>query len=105
MDFYDYEAPSGSSVRKSVDFLVPFATGEKIHHEFVNSKVSFDKKRADNKEPGYTIGAGFQPGTAVEVLSLASYFNDSLSKIVHKLLHRDDRFPDWQLLLNAAEKQ
>ncbi|HVZ24573.1 MAG TPA: alginate lyase family protein, partial [Sediminibacterium sp.] len=102
-DFYHYLSPAASSISKSVQFLVPFVRGEKIHREFVNSKVSFDKKRADNKEPGYTIGAEFQPATAVEMLSLAAYFDKSFNSIVRQLLHRDEPYPDWQLLLNASE--
>lgn len=103
-DFYSYQSPSGSSIRQSVQFLVPFATGEKIHHEFVNSKVSFDKKRADNKEPGYTIGADFKPRTATEALALAAYFDHGLVKTVQGLMQTSERYPDWELLLNAARE-
>jgi hypothetical protein len=103
-DYFTYQSPSGSSIQKSVAFLVPFATGEKIHHEFVNSKVSFDRKRADNKEPGYTIGADFQPATAEDALSYAAWFNDADTPIIQKLLHTGERYPNWQLLLNAARR-
>src|SRR5690349_24767337 len=42
--------------KKSIDFLIPFVRGEKIHREYVNSTVAFDQKRANNKEPGFEIG-------------------------------------------------
>lgn len=102
VDYYQYEAPSGSSIKKSVAFLVPFVTGEKVHQEFVNSKVSFDKQRADNKEPGYSIGAPFKPGTAVEVLSYAAYFEPVHAAIVRKLLAVEDNYYNWSSVLNAV---
>jgi hypothetical protein len=104
VDYYAYTSPSGSSIQKSVLFLQPFATGEKLHPEFVNSKVSFDKKRADNKEPGYTIGANFEPSTAVETLSYAAYFDPTNTEIVKKLLHTTDGYTNWQMILNAVRK-
>lgn len=103
-DYFIYQSPSGSSIQRSVAFLAPYATGEKIHHEFVNSKVSFDKKRADNKEPGYTIGANFKPEAATEVLSYAAWFDAGYNTIVQKLTQNNTPYPNWQLLLNAVRK-
>ncbi|MES2332485.1 MAG: alginate lyase family protein [Bacteroidota bacterium] len=104
-DYYGYVSPSGSSIQKSVAFLAPFATGEKVHHEFVNSKVLFDKQRAENKEPGYTIGAEFKPQTSVDVFSYASYFEPGYSVIVKKLLNTTEEYANWQLLLNAVRNK
>ncbi len=103
VDYYIYTSATGSSIQKSMAFLAPFATGEQVHHEFVNSKVAFDKRRADNKEPGYTIGADFKPETAVGVLSSAAYFEPRYMIIVKKLLNTSNRYPDWQSVLNAVE--
>lgn len=103
-DYFIYQSPSGSSIQRSVAFLAPYATGEKIHHEFVNSKVSFDKKRADNKEPGYTIGANFKPEAATEVLSYAAWFDAGYNTIVQKLTQNNTPYPNWELLLNAVRK-
>ncbi len=82
--FYGYEAPNGASLRKSVDFLVPYFTGKKTHAEFVHSRVGFDKKRADAGEKGYKIGALFNPEKARHVLELASFFEPSLLEILAK---------------------
>lgn len=101
-DYYNYISPSGSSIQKSVAFLVPFVTGEQVHPEFVNSKVLFDKQRADNKESGYTIGAPFKPGTAAEVLSYAAYFEPIHSVTVKKLSGVADNYYNWQSVLNAV---
>ncbi len=94
VDYFAYTSAKNSSIQKSVAFLVPFATGEQVHHEFVNSKVAFDKKRADNHEPGYTIGADFKPQSAVEVLSLAAYFDPAYINTVKKMLNTSDINPN-----------
>jgi len=103
-DFYRYTSPSGASVQKSIDFLIPFVSGEKTHPEFVNSTVAFDKKRADNKEPGYQIGAPFKRTAGVPVLVLASYFEPSCMAVVRETLNTSATYPTWQAIINAARK-
>jgi len=104
VDYFTYTSSAGSSIQKSVTFLVPFATGDQVHHEFVNSKVAFDKKRADNKEPGYTIGADFKPEAATGVLSSAAFFDPRYTTIVKKLLNTSETYPNWETVLNAVEQ-
>jgi hypothetical protein len=101
-DYFTYVSPSGSSIQKSVEFLVPFVTGRKVHHEFVHSKVPFDRQRAENKEPGYIIGANFKPKTAAEVLSYAAYFDPGYTAIVKSLLNPQDIYSEWQSVLNIV---
>ncbi len=101
-DFFTYASPSGSSIQKSTAFLIPFVTGDSIHHEYVNSKVAFDQKRADNKEPGFVIGAAFKPEAAIEVLSFAAYFDTTYSTIVKKMMNTDNVYPNWQSVLNKV---
>ncbi|WP_160292132.1 alginate lyase family protein [Pedobacter lusitanus] len=104
VDYFNYLSPSGSSVQKSVGFLIPFVTGEKKHQEFLNSKTPFDKKRAENKEPGYAIGHDFDPETAIEVLSYAAYFQPGYHSVVKKLMTASGTYPNWQLVLNGVRK-
>jgi len=103
-DYYNYVSSTGSSIKKSVDFLIPFVTGEKTHGEFVNSKVAFDKRRADNKEPGYEIGAKFVPTKGIPVLIQASYFQPSCMDVIKKVLNTTIEYPTWQAVLNAVRK-
>ena len=103
-DYYHYTTPSGSSIEKSINFLVPFVSGEKLHPEFINSSVAFDKKRADNKEAGYQIGAPFKQTSGVNVLIQASYFDPSCMNIVKKVLNVSTNYPGWQAVINAARK-
>jgi hypothetical protein len=103
-DFYHYTSPSGASIEKSIQFLVPFVSGEKLHPEFVNSTVAFDKKRADNKEAGYEIGAPFKQTSGVNVLVQASYFEPSCMNVVRKVLNTSMNYPNWQSIINAVRK-
>lgn len=103
-DYYHYSSLSGCSIEKSIDFLVPFVSGEKLHPEFVNSSVAFDKKRAVNKEAGYQIGAPFKQTSGVNVLIQASYFDPSCMNIVQKVLGVSTNYPSWQAVINAARK-
>lgn len=99
---YALQSPTGASVKKSVDFLLPFMTGEKTHGEFTNSRVKFDRDRAANGEKGYVTGHLFEPKNGIVVLSLASYFDPSLLKIIQQVGGSD--YYDWQLALNQVRK-
>jgi hypothetical protein len=105
LDLYDYSGSSGSSLRKSVHFLVPYCTGEKEHHEFVNSRVEFDRKRAANGEKGYVIGHLFRPEEGLRALSLAAYFDDSVDPVVTRLASGDPKDTQaWTLVLDQAAR-
>ena len=103
-DFYHYSSPSGASISKSIEFLIPFVNGEKLHPEFVNSKVAFDKKRADNKEPGYQIGATFKQTAGLPVLIQASYFDPSCMDVVRRVLKTSATYPTWQAVINTVRQ-
>jgi hypothetical protein len=104
-DYFNYESETGSSIKKSVDFLVPFVTGEKTHGEFLNSHVAFDTKRAKNNEKDYQPGAKFNPLNGVHVLEQAAYFNSKYLAAIQQVTpgnsHHND---DWQLILNKVRK-
>lgn len=104
VDYYTYEAPSGASIRKSVEWLLPYLDGRKTHAEFVNSKVEFDRKRAENGEAGYKAGTPFDPKSGIGVLLLAAYFDGALLDQARRLLGTDASYPAWQTVLNEVEK-
>lgn len=103
-DFYNYETDKGASIAKSVAFLVPFVSGEKTHEEFVNTKVAFDKARAKNSESGYVSGTLFKPSEGVETISLAAWFNPQFLDTVRKAKNDNQKFPNWQTVLNEVAK-
>jgi hypothetical protein len=103
-DFYRYLSPSGASIEKSIQFLIPFVSGDKMHPEFVNSTVAFDKKRADNKESGYEIGAPFKQTSGINVLVQASYFEPLCMDVVKKVLNTSATYPTWQTVINSVRR-
>jgi hypothetical protein len=105
VDLYDYTSDEGASLHKSVNFLVPFCTGEKSHHEFVHSQVAFDRTRAENGQSEYEAGHLFHPEEGFMALCLAEYFDVSLDPVIGKLAGQNrDMMASWRLLLNTANR-
>jgi hypothetical protein len=98
-NYFSYQTANGSSIKKCVDYMTPFMTGEKTHPEFVNSKVAFDLKRAQNNEKGYAPGTLFEPKNGIETFALAAYFDDGYADIIRKAAH-DDNYFNWRLAIN-----
>lgn len=101
-NYYAFESPVNSSVKKSVQFLLPFVTGEKTHGEFANSKVKFDRDRAANGEKGYVAGHPFNSKNGIVVLSLAAYFDAAMLKTIQQVA--GNNYFDWQLVMNKVRK-
>lgn len=104
INYYPWQSPTTSSIQKSVNWLLPYLTGEKTHPEFVNSTVNFDKQRANNNEPGYKSGTLFDPKNGIATLLLAAGFDSDLLPIARRLLESDASYPAWQTVLNTIMK-
>ncbi len=103
---YEWVAPNGASIKKSVDFVVPYARREKVHAEWVNTQVDIDRRRAAAGIPHYQPGRPYDPVQAVPLLEEAEFFDPSLGPIVADLVGRPgSRFPTWRLVLNAALRE
>lgn len=102
VDYYSYVSDKQSSIKKSVEWFVPFVTGEKTHGEFVNSTVAFDKKRAMNGQAEYKAGTLFKPAAGLKTLALASYFDPQYIDVIKKAKANGSNYPDWQLVLNKV---
>lgn len=101
VDYYSWRSPTGSSIRQSVGWLVPFVDGRQTHAEFVNSTVDFDRRRAQNGEKAYQAGTLFDPKNGVATLVLASRFDAGLLQTARQVLGTNVRYPTWQAVLNA----
>jgi len=102
-DLYDWESPDGSSIRRSVEYVVPYATGEKTREEWRNTTVQLDRRRAEAGLEAYRPGRLFDPQDALELMELAAYFDPALLRVVlHLTGSPAKRFPTWQTLVNAA---
>lgn len=104
VNYYVYQSGSGSSIQKSVAWLLPYLNGEKTHPEFVNSTVNFDRERAKNNEPGYKAGTLFDPKNGAPTLLLAAYFDPSLLPLARQVLATDAVYPAWQAVVNYLMK-
>jgi hypothetical protein len=78
-----HTAKTGSpSVEMAVDWLIPFATGQKTHMEFVHSTVAFDAARDKAGEKGYS--GAWDPRTSIELLALATWLDPKYGPALEK---------------------
>lgn len=98
-NYFTWKTANGSSIKKCVDYMAPFMTGEKTHAEFVKSTVPFDVKRAQNNEKGYAAGTLFEPKNGVNTLALAAYFDCGYDKIIKQAMRNAD-YLNWRMALN-----
>ncbi|HEY4337839.1 MAG TPA: alginate lyase family protein [Puia sp.] len=103
-DYYHYLAPSGASLAKSVEWLLPYLDGRQTHAEFVNSTVEFDRRRAQNGEAGYKSGTLFEPKSGIATLVLASYFDEAKLPLAQRLAGSGEAYPNWQAVINALRR-
>ena len=102
---YRWTSEDRGSLEKSVDFVVPYALGEKTHEEWRNSRVALDRRRAEAGLEKYRRGRLFDPQDALELMEEASYFDRDLIAVVRQLTASDaQRFPTWQTLVNEAAR-
>ena len=99
---FTFVSQKETSIKKSVDWLLPYMTGEKTHAEYVNSKVEFDRKRAQNNEKSFEIGHSFQPSQGIYEIVLASYFDKSYLSVLDKIEKTEKDSWEWQLVLNKV---
>lgn len=75
-NLYWYTAENGAQLARAMRWLLPFAEGNAVHREFVNSSVSFDSRRA---KAGLKDYAGYwDPLRAKGVFRLAVILDKSL---------------------------
>ena len=86
-DLYEYTDSLGTSIKKAVEYTIPYISGEKIRKEWVNTKVELDKKRAAAGLAEYQPGKLFDPEDAIPMLNCAVYYN-----------------PDWFELICGCKK-
>ncbi|WP_434662547.1 alginate lyase family protein [Klebsiella sp. MISC125] len=82
-NWYDFKSPSGSSLRKGVDWLVPYMDGDKTHEEFVNTKSEFDRVRRSIGMKDFK--GNFKPQRAAPLFWVAASIDDKYSYIAEKL--------------------
>lgn len=69
-DWLTLRADNGVTLAVAIDWLVPYASGEKTHQEYVNTTVKFDLQRRDAGVPGFT--GQWEPKSSDQLFWLAS---------------------------------
>jgi hypothetical protein len=100
-DLYNYVSPSGSSIRKSVEFTWPYASGEKQREEWTNSKVRLDKERAASGLTKYQAGSLFDPKDAIPLFEWAGYYKPEWYSIFKENVMENNYLATWTAMVNS----
>lgn len=74
---------NGASLGAAIDWLVPYATGQRSHQEFVHTHVQFDKDRAGAGEAGYS--GTWQPKSSATLFWLAAQLDKRYLPVARQL--------------------
>ncbi|MFC5429171.1 alginate lyase family protein [Paraburkholderia denitrificans] len=83
-------AANGATLTRALDWLAPYAMGEKTHEEFVHSTVAFDARRREAGLPGFS--GPWDPKNAAELFHLAARLNGRFTPIALRLAPKP---PAW----------
>jgi hypothetical protein len=97
-DLFDFVGREGGSIKKSVEYTLPFARGEKQRQEWVNTTVKLDKERAAAGLAAYQPGMLFDPRKAKPTFQWAVYYNPDWYDILGPMGHYAS---SWVGLLNS----
>lgn len=100
-NLFNYVATTGSSIRKSVEFTWPYASGEKQREEWTHSKVRLDKERAAAGIAKYQPGTLFNPSDAVPLFEWAGYYNPKWYSLFGKDGVVSNYISTWTGMLNS----
>jgi hypothetical protein len=97
------ESPDGSSVARSVAFVIPYALGEKEHGEFLKTNVELDHRRAQAGLEHYQPGRPFDPQRSISLFQLAGAFEETYRPLIGRVTGKPGiRFYDWTGVLAEA---
>ena len=85
-----HAAVNGTSLSAALDWLVPYANGERSHEEFVHTRVQFDKDRARVGEAGYS--GTWQPKSSATLFWLAAQLDRRYLPVAKQLAEHP---ADW----------
>ncbi len=89
------KAANGKHLAHALDWLIPFAAGRRQHEEYVNTKVAFDRKRAEAGVPGFA--GRWQPRSASTLYWQAARLSPAYRELARTL----GTGPDWLTLCAA----
>lgn len=90
-DLFTKENEGGGSLKKSIDFVIPYVLGEKTHREWINTTVELDKKRWSAGDTYYMPGKIWDPIESIDMFLLASIFDSKYLSIAESILNMENR--------------
>lgn len=103
LQLWDLAAENGASVRRSIDWMIPYVDGTCQHAEWVNTQSTLDRQRAAAGIAFYETGKPYDPQNALELFELATHFDRKYLEIVRKITGSSAiRYPTWQTVAAAA---
>jgi hypothetical protein len=106
VDLLNYEASNGASLKKSVEFALPYYKGDKVHNEFVKSNVKFDKTRSDAGQKDYITGSKFDPTRSLHTMELYYSFDvDTSLPLIQKFSGNDVYYPTFPTLIYSLTQR
>ena len=91
-DWLTWKSAQGVSLAGALDWLAPYAKGEKVHVEFANSKIQFDRDRAAAGQKEYAPHP-WDVTNAVGTYALASLLDPRYGGLRDDLVARTGRQP------------
>jgi hypothetical protein len=82
-DWLSLKGNTGASVASALDWLLPYAKGERPHTEFVHSRVKFDAERAAAGVPGYA--GAWNPATSAKLYAMAASLDARYAELAQRL--------------------
>ena len=97
-DWFGWQAPSGASLPRSLDWLARYASGERTHIEFQNSRIAFDRERAAAGQKDFAPHA-WDPAKSVNTFTLASRLAPRFAPLRDALVGKTgSRPPEWMTI-------
>lgn len=101
-DWFTRKNPAGAGLQTALDWLVPYARGDKVHQEFVNSKIQFDADRAASGQKAYQPHP-WNTANAAQTFALARLLDPQYARVFDHVVSRTGRvIPLWLTLYSAG---
>jgi hypothetical protein len=93
----------GLSVAHSIDWLVPYAEGEKTHEEFVHSSVEWDHTRDKAGLKGYS--GTWERSTSLDLYTMAAWLDPKYQPVVQSVAAASDKKQTPWLVLAIGNRK
>jgi hypothetical protein len=98
-NWFQEKGETGGSIPTAIDWLTPFALGQKTHEEFVHSTIKFDAQRAQANVKGFS--GPWEPVTSTELYTMASLFDQKYEPVLDKVRPTGSQTPEWLEILKS----